>query len=57
MTKVAFSIAVEPPPSSMPPEVSEYLNRVLSQCASALLEAETQMNELIERVEILESAP
>lgn len=57
MNKIGFSIAVEPPPSNLPPELTEYLNRVVGQISSALLEAELQVVKLNKRVEELESAP
>lgn len=57
MNKIGFTIAIEPPPGNLPPEVTEYLNRMFLQVAAALLEAETKVNELNQRVETLESAP
>lgn len=57
MSKIAFTIAVEPPPSNLPPEATEYLNRMFLQFAAALLEAETQLKKIDDRVTTLESAP
>lgn len=52
-----ITVAVEQPPSTLPPEVQEYLNRVLTSVAGALLEAEQTIQKLEKRVATLESKP
>lgn len=50
-----ITIATEQPPSSLDPEVQEYIQRILISVAGALLEAETEIESLKKRVAILES--
>jgi hypothetical protein len=52
-----ITVAVEPPPSSVSPELQEYLTRIQTQWAGALLEAETEVENLKKRIKALESKP
>lgn len=50
-----ITIAIEPPPSSLSPEVTEYIQRIMIAVSGALLEAEAEIEDLKKRVTTLES--
>ena len=50
-----INIPIEQPPSSLSPEDSEYIQRVLITIAGALSEAEKEIDDLTKRVTVLES--
>lgn len=51
---LAFGIAVEQPPASLPADAQDYLSRVLIQISGQFNNMEREISDLKKRIEVLE---